>query len=156
MRVTYRNRSEYYHNMTNTRMYKIWSNMLTRCNNKNSPNYYRYGGRGTMVCKRWLKFYDFYIDMKDGYADNLSLDRVNNKGNYTKKNCRWVTVKEQALNRHNTIYLTAGGETKKLVDWAKEKGLSPVTIRVRLFHGRTHEEALSPAKKQYSRTKKAA
>jgi len=64
--------------------------------------YYRYGGRGIKVCKEWQKFTVFYKwALESGYQDNLTIDRINNDGNYEPKNCRWSTPKEQAANRTN-------------------------------------------------------
>jgi hypothetical protein len=86
------------HGMNNTRIYKVWSAMLHRCNNSNATSYIRYGGRGIKVCERWNKFENFLEDMgipKDG----LTLDRINNDGDYEPSNCRWVTHKENCQNR---------------------------------------------------------
>jgi hypothetical protein len=52
-----------------------------------------------MVCGRWLRFENFWEDMKKGYSDDLSIDRINNDGNYEPGNCRWATAKEQANNK---------------------------------------------------------
>lgn len=74
--------------------------MKLRCNNKNTENYYRYGGRGIKVCERWNNsFENFYYDMKDSYFDGAELDRIDNNGNYEINNCRWVTHKQNSNNR---------------------------------------------------------
>jgi len=81
------------------RLKSVHANMLNRCNNTNHPNYHRYGGRGITVCDEWLNSYiNFIIDMIDGYKQGLSIDRIDNNGNYTKDNCRWTTQKEQMRN----------------------------------------------------------
>ena len=78
--------------------------MKQRCTNPNKANYERYGGRGISVCKEWSEsfksFYDWAIS--NGYRDDLTLDRIENDGNYEPGNCRWATPKEQAANRRNS------------------------------------------------------
>lgn len=88
------------HGMHNTRIHKVWSAMLHRCNNPNATSYIRYGGRGIKVCDRWSKFENFLEDM--GIPEKgLTLDRIDNDGNYEPGNCRWVTHKENCNNRCN-------------------------------------------------------
>ena len=77
--------------------YTIWMNMLSRCRNPKCPDYKNYGGRGIKVCRRWEKFENFYADMGDR-PKNLTLDRINNDGNYCRSNCRWADRRTQRLN----------------------------------------------------------
>lgn len=132
-----------FHKMSGTRFYLIWANMLTRCNGRGkSPSQIRYLKKGITVCKRWEKFDNFYADMYEGYKENLTLDRKNNKLGYYKENCRWRTPKQQALNRDNTIYLTLNNVTKRLVEWADELGVNPYTLKVRHHRKWTDEKIL--------------
>jgi len=83
------------HGMSNTRLYRIWKGMRSRCNNPNLPKYNRYGGRGITVCDEWNSFTSFYRWVQTiNYNDELQLDRINNDGNYEPSNCRFVTIKE--------------------------------------------------------------
>ena len=81
-----------------TRMYRIWTNMRSRCTNPNAKQYKDYGGRGIKVCKRWQAFENFLADMGEA-PQGKQLDRTNNNGDYKPSNCRWVTPKENSATR---------------------------------------------------------
>jgi len=88
------------HGMCGTTEYKTWSCMKARCYNKNSAEYFRYGGRGIGISSRWrYSFETFYKDMGPKPTPQHSIDRIDNKKGYNKKNCRWATKKEQSANR---------------------------------------------------------
>jgi hypothetical protein len=90
------------HGQGRTRIYRIWTNMLERCNNPNNPFYKDYGGRGIIVCKRWLKFENFLKDVGNP-PEGLTFDRTNNDKGYFPDNWKWSTPKEQANNRRDNI-----------------------------------------------------
>ena len=81
-------------------IYKTWTSMVQRCTNPNVKFYYRYGGRGIKICDRWLDFKSFIEDMGER-PDGMTIDRINNDGNYEPTNCHWVTHKDNCNNRSN-------------------------------------------------------
>jgi len=113
------------HNGKGTRLYRIWKIMKTRCYNKNFHKYPRYGGRGIVVCEEWKNSFISFRNwaLENGYADNLTIDRINNNGNYEPSNCRWVTNKIQANNRVSCHLITYKGETHNITEWAEKLGM---------------------------------
>lgn len=109
------------HNKSKTRIYKIWQSMKKRCYSEKDKCFYRYGGRGISVCDDWKesfeRFYEWSIE--NGYSDSLTIDRIDNDGNYEPSNCRWTTLKEQSNNRSTNIKIKIGNATKTLTEWCE-------------------------------------
>lgn len=110
------------HNLCNHPLYNTWRDMRHRCYNKNLRNFHRYGGRGITVCKEWQKDFNTFYNwaMSNGWKQGLTLERINNNGNYEPTNCCFVTRKQQAQNRSTCLYLEAFGEIKLLKDWFQD------------------------------------
>ena len=114
-------------------LYQVWANMIQRCDNPNRPDYGRYGGRGIKFCKKWMNYKNFEKDMFPTYKKGLTLDRIDNNGNYNKQNCKWATAKEQALNRRNNHFFEYNSMKKTLTDWALFRGIKRSTLSMRIY-----------------------
>lgn len=148
--------SRYVHGMKGTRLYNIWQNMKCRCYNKNHPAYPNYGGRGITICDEWRHDFSAFHDcaMSHGYADGLTIERIDNDGNYTPDNCRWATRFEQSQNTRRNRIIEMDGERKTLAEWARQYNLNYCTVISRINkHGWTPEKALKtpPLKKAWNR-----
>lgn len=139
------------HGMTNTRIFRIWSGMKFRCYIPSSSGYENYGGRGITICPEWLGehgFENFYNwSMKNGFRAGLTIDRINNDGNYEPPNCRWTDKINQCNNRRSNRFLTARGETHTVAEWSRITGLKSATIIQRLNRGDDGEMALREVRK---------
>ena len=134
------------HGKTNTRLYRIWSHMKGRCYNPTDHKYPRYGGRGISICDEWKDDFQAFYDwaVANGYQEGLSIDRINNDGDYSPENCRWATEKQQSNNRNSSKLLTYCGETYTAAEWEEITGISACNIVQRINkYGWTVEDALT-------------
>jgi hypothetical protein len=110
------------HGMEGTPVYRAWAAMKERCSNPNHRFYGHYGGRGIVVCDRWLMFENFLQDMGIP-GEGMTLERKNNDEGYCLDNCKWASWKEQANNRRSSHIMSYGGKTKTLQQWADKFAL---------------------------------
>lgn len=123
------------HGMAKSSEYSIWNMMLQRCNNPNCDSYPSYGGRGIVVCERWLLFDNFISDMGGRPSRRHSIDRKDNSGPYAPWNCRWATAKEQQNNKRNVRRVVVNGESLTLSEASEKFGIPHKTIWGRLRKG---------------------
>lgn len=123
------------HGMTGSKIYSVWKNMRNRCSNPQNRKYRIYGARGISVCDEWEESFSAFYEwaMSHGYKEGLTIDRIDNDGNYSPENCRWVTNKEQQNNKRNNNFLTINGATKTLKEWSEEIGINYSTLRNRIY-----------------------
>lgn len=138
------------HGMSNTKLYKVWASMKERCSRKKHKQFKNYGGRGIIVCDEWLKFEPFcQWALKNGYSVGLWIDRIDNDGNYSPENCRFVSINEQAVNKRTNRYLIVNGEKKSVSEWARKLNIKPRVIYERLNRGFSNAEALTTINLRY-------
>lgn len=136
------------------KLYNVWRGVKKRCN---IPTYYaypQYGGRGIKICKDWENNFDAFYQwsLSNGYEVGLTLDRIDNDGNYEPSNCRWATWKEQGNNRRTNVYITFNGKTQSMSQWADELGITREALHRRLHvYNMPLEIALTAQKNEYNR-----
>ena len=124
-------------------IHECYTNMKTRCYNKKYKLYSRYGGRGIKVCNEWLNdFINFYNWAIKDWKKGLTLDRINNDGNYEPSNCKWSDRIEQANNRHTNYIVEFNGERKTLAQWSKTWGIKYSYMQNKLYKGENLEQII--------------
>lgn len=125
-----------------TPAYKAWVRMRDRCYNTKSWRYKYYGGKGVSISDEWQSFENFFKDMGQP-VKGMTLDRIDPNGNYEFENCRWATMKEQAANKTNTVFLTIDGEKIHMMEAARRYGIKFQTVWARLkLHYWTDRQAV--------------
>jgi hypothetical protein len=119
------------HGMSYTREYRVWQQMVARCTCPTNRMFSNYGGRGIQVCKRWMKFENFYADMGT-CSLGLTLERKHNGRGYSPSNCYWATRAAQSRNYRRNRWITYKGETLCLGDWNTRFGLKENVLASRL------------------------
>lgn len=133
------------HNQCYTRVYRIYAKILRRCFSHDDPAYSHYGGRGITMCEEWKNSFSAFSKWayENGYRDNLTIDRIDNNGDYCPENCRWASYYEQSNNRRSNRVYTYKGKTKDLKQWCDELGVSYKTIYARISRGWSFEDAVN-------------
>jgi hypothetical protein len=147
LRATYKSLGTYKHGDSKRgaihKLYYVWDAMKRRCICPNNHKYKDYGARGIKVCKEWLDYVVFKSwALTNGYREGLSIDRIDNDGNYCPENCRWVTNKTQQNNKRTTRYVTVKGITRSVAEWCEIYNLKRKIVTNRLFLGWSDEDAI--------------
>lgn len=131
-----------------TRLKNIWKHMKSRCVCKTDKDFYKYGARGICVCAEWSgSFIPFKKwALNNGYDKILTLDRINNEGNYEPSNCRWTTQKVQQNNRRNNILVEIKGRSMSPLQISKEYGIDLNCVYARLKRGDVEQALVRPTK----------
>ena len=136
--------------MARDRIQNIFLHMKDRCYNPNFKDYKNYGGRGITICEEWQTPHSWKGGrafrkwaLENGYADNLTLDRIDVDKGYSPENCRWVSMKIQQNNKRNNRLITYNGKTQTIALWCEELKLPFSTVKNRLNRGLSAEKVLS-------------
>lgn len=136
-----------------SREHVTWDAMIQRCRNVNHPAFHHYGERGITVCERWTFFSNFLSDM-GSKPPGMTLERIDNDGNYEPSNCRWATHTENCRNRRTCRVIIHEGERLTITEWAKRAGCSPAAFSSRIARGWSISAAISrPAVVQLKKRK---
>ena len=121
------------HGKRNQRIYKVWRSIKDRTGNCNDRRYKNYGGRGIGLIDEWGEFSAFYAwAIRNGYTEELTIDRIDNDKGYYPDNCRWVDMKTQSNNRRTNRNITYNGETKTIAQWAECVGIKASVLYDRI------------------------
>ena len=109
------------HGLSKSKIYGVWNSIKSRCNNPKSSGYARYGGRGICVCSEWDRSFEaFYAWAKsNGYYDGMTIERIDNDGDYCPENCKWIPWLQQSRNRRTNITFEYMGEKHILKEWCE-------------------------------------
>ena len=131
------------HGESKTRLYRIWDHMIRRCRNPSDRAYKDYGGRGIYVIDEWLRFESFRKwAYENGYAENLTLERVDNDGGYCPENCSWIPAEAQQSNRRNNVRVTIDGQSLTIAELSRKTGINRQTLSDRYHAGRKNADIL--------------
>lgn len=133
------------HGDSHSRLHNIWKTMRRRCNDTNYQDCKYYGGRGISVCDEWSNSFETFREwaLSNGYASDLTIDRINSDGMYSPANCRWASMKVQSNNRRNNVICILNGVSHTLSEWADITNIPYHTLYMRLYNGWTFEKAIT-------------
>lgn len=124
-------RKSYKHGGSKTKLYRIWDEMNGRCHCETNKAFKNYGARGISVCDEWRNDFSAFrlCAISNGYQEGLTIEKVNNNGNYSPDNCKWIPRSDQPRNRRNCHLITYNGETKTLSEWSRELHVDRECVR---------------------------
>lgn len=135
------------HGGSRTSLYSVWQDMKNRCKNPKEKHYKHYGGRGIKVCYEWENFCVFQNwSLENGYRKPLSIDRIDNDGDYSPLNCKWSTQLEQQYNKSNTIFYTINGEKLTAIEIEEKYKIPKRIFTTRLWKGWAADKLFQPVK----------
>ena len=137
------------HGMAGTQKFRLWASIKGRCYNRKNPAYKHYGGRGIIMCERWKNSVEAFWNDMGPCPPGASIDRVDNNGPYSPENCRWATLREQSLNKRNTLKVTLNGRVVPLLDACSETGLGYRTLMARVSAGWSEDRLFIPVSDTY-------
>lgn len=140
------------HGKSKERLYTMFHNMHKRCYDKDHISFRNYGGRGIGVSEEWRNDFESFYEwsIKNGYNDNLTIDRINNDNDYSPVNCKFITHKEQQNNRRDNVFVSYEGDTRTISQWSESKGIKYSVLQSRLKAGWSTKKAIeTPVKKNY-------
>lgn len=152
------------HYQTRTRLYRLWGTIKARCNRETHSSYKNYGGRGIKVCEEWSRSFEsfrdwahdngYYEDLGKSGRNKMTIERIDNNGDYEPSNCRWATNLEQMNNKRDNVYYTINNETKTLTEWSRITGVKSGTIYKRIRNGWLPERAITepPQKRNFGKS----
>lgn len=120
----------------NEKLYRVWGTMKSRCNNPKHDKYKYYGAKGVKVCELWTNSYAEFRkwSYENGYADGMSIERLDNGKGYCPENCTYIPLKDQHINQSYGNQITIDGVTKNTLEWAQHYKISYKTVQYRI-HG---------------------
>lgn len=142
------------HNMSNTRLYRKWASIKSRCKDPNNKDY---GQRGIKMCEEWATSFEAFMEwaVSNGYSDDLTIERIDVNGDYCPENCTWIPWEKQQGNRRICRAIEHNGKTQNLAEWCRELGLSYSAIHNRIYKlGWSFERAISESVHIEKRNKK--
>ena len=136
------------HGHSTHRLYRIYNHMRRRCYESTNPKFKNYGGRGITICDEWLNSFQAFYDwaMANGYDDNLTIDRIDNDGNYSPENCRWAMQIAQQNNKSTNKYVEYQGESMTIADASRASCIPIRTLWWRSNKGWRGDKLFSPVR----------
>jgi len=147
------------HGMTDHYLHNAWKAIKQRCLNPNTKHFNHYGGRGIIICDRWITSFDnFCSDVGERPSAKHSIDRIDNNGNYEPNNIKWSTQSEQNFNKTTTHRIEYNGLSMAISEWADYLGIRRNTLicRIDVYNWSITRAFTEPvAKRNFSRSRKS-